>query len=32
MIVSRRPFQENEQIETGTYSFEIVEEFTNNQK
>jgi hypothetical protein len=28
MTVSRRPFQENQQIEIGTYSFEIVEEFT----
>jgi hypothetical protein len=28
MTVSRRPFQENKQIEIGTYSFEIVEEFT----
>jgi hypothetical protein len=28
MTVSRRPFQENQQIKIGTYSFEIVEEFT----
>jgi hypothetical protein len=28
MTVSRRPFQETQHIETGTYSFEIVEEFT----
>jgi hypothetical protein len=27
MTVSRRPFQQNQQIEIGTYSFEIVEEF-----
>jgi hypothetical protein len=27
MTVSRRPFQENQQIEIGTYSFEIAEEF-----
>jgi hypothetical protein len=27
MTVSRRPFQENQQTEIGTYSFEIVEEF-----
>jgi hypothetical protein len=27
MTISRRSFQENLQIETGTYSFEIVEEF-----
>jgi hypothetical protein len=28
MPASRRPFQVNRQIEVGTYSFEIVEEFT----
>jgi hypothetical protein len=28
MTVSRIPFQQNKQIEIGTYSFEIVEEFT----
>jgi hypothetical protein len=28
MTVSRRPFQQNQQIEIGTYHFEIVEEFT----
>jgi hypothetical protein len=26
VTVSRRPFQENQQIEIGTYNFEIVEE------
>jgi hypothetical protein len=29
MTVSRRPFQVNQQIEMGTYSFEVVEEFTH---
>jgi hypothetical protein len=28
MTVSRRSFQENQQIEIGTYKFEVVEEFT----
>jgi hypothetical protein len=28
MAVTRRPFQVSQQIEIGTYSFEIVEDFT----